>query len=237
MYCSRFFVVKPFFQTPTRAMGFQRRSRALKAHQDATNCHPARPKLATQKLKRPITQIPNPMRYQDRRYSGGNFRGGGPKSSHANRRAELLMEDDETGPEKTASQFGTDVIVTDPLKALDQMQQCFAEKNSEFRWVALLLAHMPPALATQLAASLPQNLHFDLVISQGDDLLATLPQTITVASLMCQGRQQGPPRTPIDPRLFAAARHSTRPDSAAQNRAFPVLLRSRNGHCCGSGDA
>jgi len=192
MYCSRFFVYKPFFQTPTEAMGFTKEAESPQGAPapPAAGTPPAtgnsQPGSACDTLPRKagVIDYRNPAPYALARIGDTPvviFGVVDPNLATRIGGLNFSWKTMKSDPEKTASDFGTDVIVTDPLKALDQMQQCFAEKNPNFDGLRVLLAHMPPAQATQLAASLPQTPHFDLVISQGDDLLATLPQTITVA--------------------------------------------------------
>jgi hypothetical protein len=185
MYCTRFFVFKPFFQTPAEAMEFK--AQPVPKPAEVTQSGNAKPKstagCGTVPAKAGAANYTNPDPYVLTTIGGTQVAIFGVVDSNFATRIGALNFSWRTMKldlDKAASDFNTDVIVTDPLKALDQMHQCFLEEHSDFRGLKVLLAHMPPAQATQLAASLPENLHFDLVISQGDDSLATPPQTITV---------------------------------------------------------
>lgn len=176
MYCTRFFVYKPFFQTPAAVSAELKQKTG--SNQGAAACDRLSPKPGTPAYTNPDPYAMTTIGATDvaifgvvdpnlaTRIGGLNF-------------SWQTMKPNPNAAE-TASRFSTDVVVTDPLKALDQMQQCFTEKHPSFHGLKVLLAHMPPAEAMQLAASLPENLHFDLVVSQGDDLLATPAQKITV---------------------------------------------------------
>lgn len=80
-------------------------------------------------------------------------------------------------------QYKTQIVITDPVQTLTQLQEFFEKDYSHgkpFRGLRILLAQMPPQKAKQLAEDLPEKLRFDLIISAADNGLATPNQTVRI---------------------------------------------------------
>jgi hypothetical protein len=80
---------------------------------------------------------------------------------------------------KPVGKYTTQVIVADPERSLEQLDQAFEEENPEFAGIRVLLAQMSPAGARDFAARLPEHLRFDVVIAQADDVLTTPNENVT----------------------------------------------------------
>jgi hypothetical protein len=74
---------------------------------------------------------------------------------------------------KPAWKYTTQVIVADPEKSLEQLNQSFEEEHPKFAGIRVLLAQMSATEARDFAARLPEYLRFDVVITEADDVLTT----------------------------------------------------------------
>lgn len=162
-YCFRFAVFIPFFQSPDTS---------LAAHGS-------------------IIQFKNPKPYVVAKLPDGGHAAifgvvdpaltasiGNLNYSWKNLRVKKAGTIDEKMLGKADLKYKTVVSISDPLKALTQLQQEFEEDHPKFRGLRVLLAQMPPSKARALAAQLKSNLRFDAVISAADDSEATPNATI-----------------------------------------------------------
>lgn len=181
-YCSRFSVLKPFFQTPVGGDG--KFSPSSCSQIGASVSHGAKyndplpyirmnpltnGKITNEKTVVIFGVVDPELRA---RIGGLNF-------------AWRNVRSGKTGKDSFISNdsYKTEVLVTDPAKALEQLQQCFDQENSDLKrsdTIRVLLAQMTPAAAASLTSSLSPHLQFDVVISEADDLLATPNQTVKI---------------------------------------------------------
>ena len=82
--------------------------------------------------------------------------------------------------------FTTKLTISDPVLSLVHLQDYFEKQykdkhpNENFRGIRVLLAQMPPNEAKELAEHLPGCLRFDLIITEGNDALATPNQILQI---------------------------------------------------------
>jgi hypothetical protein len=90
------------------------------------------------------------------------------------------------GKVRMDKRFTTKLTISDPVLALVHLQDYFEKQyrdkppHKDFQGIRVLLAQMPPAEAKQLAEHLPGCLRFDLIISEGDDALASPNQVLQI---------------------------------------------------------
>jgi len=231
MYCSRFAVLKPFFQTPAggdgnSTLGSCSQIGALVSH-GATYNDPLPYKVIDPPAHGKTVVIFGVVDPALRTRIGGlNFAWRNVKSGKGGE--DGLISDDH---------YKTEVLATDPAKALEQLQQCFDQEHSDLKrsdTIRVLLAQMTPAAAAALSSSLPPHLQFDVVISGADDLLATPNQTVSISrplpqsekdrddAIMGLPKKQSPSEAPADessPDLSFAPYIAVPPTHSTSHRA------------------